>query len=252
MPRIIAVHSFRGGTGKSNLTANLAALITCQGKRVAVIDTDLQSPGIHILFGLHGEEIDASLNDFLWGRRPIHETAIDVTQTLPGCPEGRLFLVPSSIKSDEIARILREGCDARMLTSGFRRLIQALDLDYLILDTHPGLNEETLLSLAIAHTLLIITRPDQQDFEGTGVTVEVASELSVPRTLMLVNKVPAIFDPVEVTAQVREAFGRPVAATIPHDDELMALGSAGLFALHRPNHPIARSLGQVVAQLLED
>ena len=52
MAKVISVHSFRGGTGKSNTTANLAAVYAQQGKRVAVIDTDIQSPGIHALFGL--------------------------------------------------------------------------------------------------------------------------------------------------------------------------------------------------------
>ena len=50
MSKIISIHSFRGGTGKSNTTANLAALLAAQGLRVAVIDTDINSPGIHVLF----------------------------------------------------------------------------------------------------------------------------------------------------------------------------------------------------------
>ena len=50
MSKIISVHSFRGGTGKSNTTANLAVLLANAGKRVGVIDTDIQSPGIHVLF----------------------------------------------------------------------------------------------------------------------------------------------------------------------------------------------------------
>jgi septum site-determining protein MinD len=51
MTQVIAVHSFRGGTGKSNLIANLATTMAHQGKRVGIIDTDIQSPGIHVLFG---------------------------------------------------------------------------------------------------------------------------------------------------------------------------------------------------------
>jgi len=50
--KIISVHSYRGGTGKSNVTANLAVCLAAAGKRVAVVDTDIQSPGIHMLFGL--------------------------------------------------------------------------------------------------------------------------------------------------------------------------------------------------------
>ena len=52
MPLIVSVHSFRGGTGKSNATANLAILMAAQGRRVGVVDTDIQSPGIHVLFAL--------------------------------------------------------------------------------------------------------------------------------------------------------------------------------------------------------
>lgn len=54
MAKIISIHSFRGGTGKSNITANIAALLATEGQRVGVIDTDIQSPGIHALFGLGG------------------------------------------------------------------------------------------------------------------------------------------------------------------------------------------------------
>lgn len=48
---IISIHSFRGGTGKSNTTANVAAVLAGEGRHVAVVDTDVQSPGIHVLFG---------------------------------------------------------------------------------------------------------------------------------------------------------------------------------------------------------
>src|SRR3990170_3940781 len=113
MPQIISIHSFRGGTGKSNTAANLAAKLAQQGKRVCVIDTDIQSPGIHILFGLDGEGVKSSLNDFLWHGRAIEEVAIDVTPAEVRADSGIIYLVPSSIKPGEITRVLREGYDAR-------------------------------------------------------------------------------------------------------------------------------------------
>jgi septum site-determining protein MinD len=252
MARIISVHSWRGGTGKSNLTANLAALIAASGQRVAVVDTDIQSPGIHILFGLQGAAIRHSLNDFLWGRASIEEAALDLSATLEDPGAGKLFLVPSSINSGEIARILREGCDARTLTGGLRKLARALNLDVLLIDTHPGLNEETLLSIALSHALVIVLRPDQQDYEGTGVTLEVAGALSVPSMHLVVNKVPAIFEAADVRERVAQAYGRPVAAVIPHADELMALASAGIFALRYPEHPIAATMRALAADLMAD
>src|SRR4051812_47194357 len=112
MAKIVSIHSFRGGTGKSNTTANVATLLSLMGKRVGVIDTDIQSPGIHILFGMTGESVNVALNDYLWHGTEIDKVAIDVTPKLDGNTSGRLYLIPSSIKAGEITRVLREGYDA--------------------------------------------------------------------------------------------------------------------------------------------
>src|SRR5215510_3394002 len=98
MTRIISIHSFRGGTGKSNTAANLAALLAAEGRRVGVIDTDIQSPGVHILFGLEEREIHHSLNDYLWGACQIKEAAYEVTKRLDGALPGAVFVIPSSMK----------------------------------------------------------------------------------------------------------------------------------------------------------
>jgi len=247
MSRIVSIHSFRGGTGKSNITANVATIVAQQGKRVGVIDTDIQSPGIHVLFGLDEEKMDKALNDYLWGKCAIEETAYDVSQGIEG---GTIYLIPASLKAGEIARVLREGYDVGLLNDGFRELISRLNLDYLFIDTHPGLNEETLLSIAISDVLLIILRPDQQDYQGTGVTVDVARKLDVPKMFLVVNKVLTSFDFTEVKKKVEETYGCEVAAVLPQSDEMMVLASAGIFVLHYPDHPITAILKQAVSKLV--
>lgn len=259
MSKIISVHSFRGGTGKSNTTANLSAIIAGSGRRVGVIDTDINSPGIHVLFGLDEEDIKYSLNDYLWGKCEIEKAAYDVTANLnrslgegatPIPDNGRIFLIPASIKVGEIARILREGYDVGLLNDGFQNLIKELSLDVLLIDTHPGLNEETLLSVAISDALAIIMRPDQQDYQGTGVTVEVARKLDVPRMVLIVNKTPTTFNFDEVKARVEQTYNCPVGAVLPHSDEMMTLASAGVFVLRFPNHTITQKLRGVADVLL--
>jgi MinD-like ATPase involved in chromosome partitioning or flagellar assembly len=250
MAQIVSIHSFRGGTGKSNTTANVTALLAAQGKRVGVVDTDIQSPGIHVLFGLNEETIEHSLNDYLWGECDIEQAAQDVTDRLETPVSGRIFLIPSSIKPGEIAKVLREGYDVGLLNDGFHRLIEALELDVLMIDTHPGLNEETLLSIAISDALAVIMRPDQQDYQGTGVTIDVARKLEVQKLLLVVNKVPASFDAAEVQASVERIYGCDVAAVLPHSDEMMALASAGIFALRYPDHPVTAALRSVAEQLV--
>lgn len=250
MAQIVSIHSFRGGTGKSNVTANLATLPAAEGKRVGVIDADIQSPGIHVLFALDASEVRHALNDYLWGHCEIAQTAHDVTHRLSTAIPGGVFLIPSSLKPGEIARILREGYDVSRLNDGFQSLIASLALDVLFIDTHPGLNEETLLSIAISDTLVILLRPDQQDYQGTGVTVEVARRLEVPRLMVMVNKVPAVFDAADVKARVEQTYGCEVVAVLPHDEDMMALASGGIFALRSPDHPIALTLKRVATTIL--
>jgi len=252
MSQIISIHSFRGGTGKSNTTANLSALLAKLGQRVAVIDTDIQSPGVHILFEMEETEIGYSLNDYLWGSCSIKEAAYDVTNRVGGDVAGKVFLIPSSIRAGEIARILREGYDVGMLNDGFQDLIEDLNLDILLIDTHPGLNEETLLSIAISDTLIIILRPDYQDYQGTSVTVEVARKLEVPDLKLIVNKVPSVYDTADVKQRVDQTYDAEVAAVLPHSDSMMALGSSKIFAIKYPDHEITQALQGLAKSLLSN
>ncbi|MGE5139599.1 MAG: MinD/ParA family ATP-binding protein, partial [Rudaea sp.] len=224
------------------------------GCRVGVVDTDIQSPGIHVLFGLRGAELSETLNDYLWRRCTISETAHDVTpksRTLRPAPiPGRVFLIPSSVKASDITRVLREGYDARDLVRGLRELIDHLGLDVLMIDTHPGINEETLLSIAISHTLAVVMRPDSQDYEGTGITLEVARQLEVANLTLIVNKAPPAVDTAALRARVEHTYGCPVAAVVPHSDELMALASDDLFALRFPDHPVTNLYRQIADRLM--
>lgn len=252
MSKIVSIHSYRGGTGKSNSTANLAATVARYGNRVGIVDTDIQSPGIHVLFGFDEESIDRSLNDYLWGRRTIGEVAYDVTSVLEGrgTDRSKLFLVPSSVKASEIARVLREGYDVGLLNEGFQELVEDLELDYLFIDTHPGLNEETLLSITISDILVLILRPDQQDYQGTAVTVDVARKLEVPKLLMVVNKAPTVFDFNQLKQRVEETYGANVAGILPHSDEMMILASAGVFSVKYPDHSLSKVIEGIAQQIV--
>lgn len=249
MSQIVSIHSFRGGTGKSNTVANIAALVASQGLKVGVVDSDIQSPGIHILFGIRGEDVKYSLNDYLWGNCSIEETAHDVTGSLGTSVNGQVLLIPSSMDTGNIARVLHEGYDVGVMSRGLRELNEKLGLDVLLIDTHPGLNEETLLSIALSDVLAIILRPDEQDYEGTAVTVSVARRLQVPRMYLILNKVPQVYDAAQVKEQVAQTYETEVAAVIPHSDEMMTLASRGIFATHFPDHPITQLFKEVAGQL---
>jgi MinD-like ATPase involved in chromosome partitioning or flagellar assembly len=252
--QIIAVHSFRGGTGKSNLLANLSVKLAQSGQRIGIVDTDIQSPGIHVLFGFDKAAVQYSLNDYLWSRCTIQETSYDVSSVLGAQealeePQGKLYLIPSSVRAGEIARIIREGYDVRRLRDGFQELIDLLKLDCLMIDTHPGLNEETLLSIAIADALVVVLRPDRQDYQGTAVTVDVARKLEVAKMFLVVNKVLSGFDTAAVQEQVERTYQAPVAGVLPLSEEMIQLASSDIFCLRYPDHPLSQKVDAIAQQL---
>ncbi|RJP53720.1 MAG: MinD/ParA family protein [Anaerolineaceae bacterium] len=261
MGKIVSIHSFRGGTGKSNTTANLAAQAALAGKRVGVVDTDIQSPGIHVLFGLDENSMGRTLNDFLHGQCEIKEVAHPVGEraATEKDAEGRkklagtnLWLIPSSIRGREISRVLREGYDVNRLNEGLQNLISDMKLDYLFIDTHPGLNEETLLSIAISDILLIILRPDNQDFQGTAVTVDIARSLDVTNLLLMVNKaVPNKYDYNDLKQQIENAYKAPLTGILPLSFDMADNASKDLFSLRFPDHDWSKELRRVAAAVLE-
>lgn len=251
MPKVISIHSYRGGTGKSNFSANLASTVALQGYRVGVVDTDIQSPGIHNIFGLESETMVKTLNHYLWGQANIEDAAYDVTGNIDLKGDGKVFLVPSSVKADDIAKILKEGYDVRVLNDGFRRLVKQLQLDYLFIDTHPGLSKETFLSIAISHVLILILRPDKQDFQGTAVTVDVAKQLKVKKMLLAINKVLSSVNFEALKQKVEEAYSIPVAGIFPLSEDIVQLASEGVFCLKYPTHAVTQEFTKVAQQIME-
>lgn len=249
MAKVLAVHSFRGGTGKSNLSANLAVALGLQGRRVAVIDTDLASPGIHVLFGFSPEDGQPTLNDHLQGDTPILKCAHEVTPPDVKRAHGHIWLVPAAMEADRIARLLREGYKVEHLNDALYQLAEQLKIDVVIVDTHPGINEETLLTTAISDCLLMVMRPDTQDYLGTAVAIEVAERLDVPAIRLVVNKLPNHFDREQVHQRVVDSYGVPIGAILPLSEDLLSLASGGLAVLAFPDHQWSQQVLSLAADL---
>ena len=253
MTKIIAIHSYRGGTGKSNLTANVATMVAQAGNghRVAIVDTDLPSPGIHILFGLGEDQMVNNLNGYLWKKYPIEKAVVDVSHVMNKKEaNSAMYLVPSSIKVSDISRILREGFDFEFMLNGFKDLTKSLNLDYLFIDTHPGLNQETLVSLTISDIVLYIMRPDRQDFQGTAVTIDVARKLQVPKIRIVINKALKEYNFAQLAQEVESEYKIRVAGIIEQSDEVMRLASKGIFAARYPDKQISKVIKGIARQIM--
>lgn len=252
--KIVTVHSFRGGTGKSNIASSLAISLAKQGKRVGIVDTDLLSPGMHVLFGLQNKALGRTLNDYLRGDCLLHEAALDMSHCLSQNSmqrAGAIYLVPASPKPSDIMRVAKERYEKESLTDGFRELIDYLDLDFLLIDTRSGVSEETLQAIAVCSLLLVVLRPDYQDYQGTSVVLELARKLSVKEMSLVVNKVLPTFDIDAYCEQLEATYEVPVSRILPFYEDIVQLASSEVFSLRYPHHPLAEAI-DAIAQNIAD
>ena len=80
MTKCIAFHSYKGGTGKTTIAVNFAALLAKKGYRVFLIELDVYAPSLHRYFNLI--EPIKWLNDFLNGTAEIGDVLVDLTPTI--------------------------------------------------------------------------------------------------------------------------------------------------------------------------
>jgi septum site-determining protein MinD len=247
--QIISLHSFSRGAGKSCLSANLAALLAEAGRRVGVVDADLSAPSQLALWGVDEAEARFTLNDFLWGDCELNQTLLDLTARQPLAGPGRLWLAPASLHTEKIVRGLRGGAQRRRLDDMLEALRGIAAVDLWLVDAAAGLTEDTLLVFAASDEVLLVLQPDQRDYQGTAVMVDVARQLGVPRVALLLNQVPADCDGGETCRQVEAIYQCEVAGVVPFSDEQAALGSGGLLAWPHPEQALTARLKKIAAGL---
>ncbi|KOG55871.1 cobyrinic acid a,c-diamide synthase [Streptomyces virginiae] len=244
MTRTIVVHSHRGGTGKSSVLANLALLIAAGGRRVGVVDTDIQSPTLDLLFRLGS---GASLTDYLLGRCEIEVTAQQVGGRFGVGHEG-LYVVPARTGTAALREIMAVGYDVGLLPEGFDRLAAHHALDVLLLDTHAGLNNESVIAMASADVLMIMARADRIDLSGVEETIALAGRLTCRRTLVL-SMAPEGIDRQEARRRTEAVYGAPLAGILPYSPEMAALYGERIFAEAHPDHPLVGEFRTIISAL---
>jgi MinD-like ATPase involved in chromosome partitioning or flagellar assembly len=249
MNKIVSIHSFRRGVGKSSLSANLAAILAQQGRRVALVDTDFQAPSAHLFFGFSGGDIDRTFNDYLWDRCDILSTIQDVTAQISPETAGKLFLVPASTEITDIMQMLRTPLNIDRYTDGLEKLGEELALDILLVDTAAGLNEDTLPTIAVSNALVLVLHPNKQDFQGIAVTVEVARRLEVPAIHLVLNDAAETLNVEDAHLQLEQSYHCGGGTVLNHTEDLMVLASSQPFVLCYPQHPLTAQIRELAERL---
>lgn len=252
MVKIIAVQSFKGGTGKSTIAANLAVTIAQLGKRVGVIDLDLEGPGLHVIFGVSDSDVKATINDVLQHKAEVGQAVVDLTAKAR-VSNGCLIFCPAGHKLEEIIAILDAGFNLFTFKSVLEQLARDYQLDYLLIDSHPGVEKDTLLSMALCDYLVLISRVDQQDLFGSGVLTEVAGQLRKPVVLIL-NMVPSSVNQKEtqkIANRLAELFHLNVLTALPFNSDVLENLSKAVFVLEYPRDPLTHRFTELAITLLD-
>ena len=253
MAKYIAVHSFKGGTGKSTVSANTAAALALSGKRVAVMDMDLEGPGIHVIFGVKESDVKFTLNDVLVDKAKISDAAIDLTARL-GLKNGRLLFVPASYKIEDILEVLRAGFEINTFKSILNSLSDAFKLDYLLIDTHPGIENDTVLSMGVCDGILLVSRVDQQDILGTGIMARLASSLH-RRAWIVFNMIPPDVSHggfQALASKLSQLFGIKAIAALPFTMPILQTLSREVFVLSQPRHGYSKAIFSMAESLAKE
>lgn len=166
--KIITAHSFRGGTGKTNIIANLSYILAKSGKKVGIVDADATHPSLHIIFGLGDNPPSPTFGDFLLNQCSIQDIVFDISEK---CGlKNSLYLIPGKLDDATIYKIIQINQTSFHIQNVFKALRdvgQYKNLDYLLIDTKPELDERVLLYMLNSEIILIVTRHDEADIRGT-------------------------------------------------------------------------------------
>jgi len=176
MTKCIAFHSYKGGTGKTTIAVNFAALLTKKGYRVFLIELDVYAPSLHTYFEM---EPIKWINDFLNGTAEIGDAVMDLTPTIINTLDnnlvnGKLYVSFCNPKKEEIYKLEFNG---KQDTPRIRLLLRLILLreqiisnygaDYIIIDTSPGIRYWSINSLALADVLFLTLKMGSLDIDGT-------------------------------------------------------------------------------------
>jgi MinD-like ATPase involved in chromosome partitioning or flagellar assembly len=171
----MAFHSYKGGTGKTTIACNFAALLARKGNRVGLVDLDIYAPSIQTYFEIEPKKW---LNNYLNSSADLDDVMVDGNQFVRGRPsDGSLWLGFSNPRSEEILQLETTGASAareilKKLILMKEKLLTELKLDYLIIDTSPGIRTWSINALAISDILLLTLKSGDIDSKGTKRLVE--------------------------------------------------------------------------------
>ena len=255
MGKIIAVHSYKGGTGKTSLSVNLAATYARRGKKVCLMDLDFRAPSLHAIF--KKQNLDHYLNDYLNGICEIDKVLVDATNDHSN--GGKLMVALANPSTEAIRDMTAKDRKWEMkalgrLLSLRSALINDGDFDYLIFDTSPGLQYSSINAIVTADIVLVVTSLDASDINGSQRMTSELYDLFEKKTGILVNKVIAEYlsskeEEKKFNKNIKNVHSLPILATIPCFCDVLRAAGDYIFSEEKPDHPFTETLDKLATKV---
>ncbi|MFA5953626.1 MAG: AAA family ATPase [Candidatus Pacearchaeota archaeon] len=196
MGKILGVLSLKGGVGKTSSVLAIGSCLAESGKKVLLIDCNFSAPNLGICLNVINPE--KTIHHVLNNNSSIN----DAIHSL-----GNFDLIPASVFNEPLINPLKLKDHLKFVKSKY---------DFIILDSSPSLNEETLSVMLASDELFVITTPDYPTLSMTLKAIKTAKNRGINITGLILNKVynksfELSLESIERTAEI------PVLAVIPHD-----------------------------------
>jgi len=212
---VLTITSGKGGVGKTTVTANLGVALAMQGKRVAVIDTDIGLRNLDVMLGLENR-IVYDLVDVAEGRcrlkqALVHDKRLDELYLLPAAQTRD----KSAIKAEDVVRI----CDE--LRESF---------DFILVDSPAGIEQGFRNAVAPANVVLIVTNPEVAAVRDADRVIGlIEAEGKGPAQLIINRLKPEMVRRGDMmdTAAVVELLAINLLGIVPEDEAVLAAANTG-------------------------
>jgi len=267
--RCIAFHSYKGGTGKTTIASNFAALLAKKGYNVFLLDLDVYAPSIQAYFEMKPK---FWINDYLNDEAEVDDVLNDLTHHITesvSSPEGigKLWVGFSNPKKEEIFKLEGSKHDntkfqlLRRFIQLREKLVSDYDANYIIIDTSPGIRYWSINSLAIADTYLLALKMGDLDVDGTRkMADDIYSSLTKhgAKSYLLLNRIAGYCVPhagsktvgshmeipeeSDVGTTLSRDVGMEVISSVPCYCDIQFSKKEFLTVLKYPDHPFAKQI----------
>ena len=233
--RRIVVFSTKGGTGKTFLATNLAGGLAARGKRVALVDLDLQFGDAAIALGIVPQR---TIFDLVQGYTDF-DLVLLRDFMLPH-PASGMQLLPAPLYPEQGEEITE---------TDVTRLLEVIqdDYDYVIVDTPPFFEERVLAALDWADDILLVGSLDLPTLKNLKLSLASMELMSYPpdKIRVVMNRADSKVG-LEV-ADVERHLGRPVKYSISSSVEVpRALNTGEVLSVQKPNLRVSRELKHLI------